>query len=229
MFLGIDSTYIMLVLPSFLLCLYAQYKVKSTFKKYLGYDNDKGITGAQVARTLLDNNGLNDVKIEPISGFLSDHYDPSDRVIRLSDEVYNGISVASVGVAAHETGHAIQHNVGYIPIKIRSALVPVAGLGSNLGMVFVILGLAISVTGLINLGIIIFSLAVAFQIVTLPVEFNASSRAIKCLSEYNILSDAEIEPTRAVLNAAALTYVAAAISAIANLIRLLVLANRRDD
>ncbi|TZE83412.1 zinc metallopeptidase [Calorimonas adulescens] len=222
-----DSTFIILI-PAMILAIYAQGKVQSTFNKYLKYRNAHGYTGADVARRLLDMNGLYDVPIEVIGGTLTDHYDPSTKVMRLSRDVYSGTSVAAIGVAAHETGHAIQHKEGYIPLTVRNLIVPVANFGSNLAWPLFLIGLIMGIPSLLDFGIILFSAVVIFQIITLPVEFNASNRAIRLLSSENILTDAEIKPAREVLNAAALTYLAATLTAILQLIRLIVLREERD-
>jgi len=223
--------YVILVIPAFLFALYAQFKVKSTFNKYRRVLNRRGLTGADVARTILDRNGLYDVIVEPVRGELTDHYDPKTKVVRLSETVYSSASVAALGVAAHETGHAIQHQVGYAPLSLRSSLVPVAGLGSSFGPYLAIFGLIFSIDSLVSIGIILYTLAVAFYLVTLPVEFNASSRAIKALETTGILTYDEIGPAKKVLSAAAMTYVASAAVAIASLLRLVLLAagNRRND
>jgi len=221
--------YFILVLPAFLFALYAQFKVKGTFNKYRRTTNRNGVTGAEAARMILDRNGLYDVRIERVHGELTDHYDPRKRVLRLSDAVYSSTSVAAVGVAAHESGHAIQHKVGYGPLVLRSCLVPVAGIGSTIGPYMAIFGLLFGIRELIDIGIILFTAAVAFYLVTLPVEFNASSRAVKTLETAGILAVDEIVPAKKVLRAAAMTYVASAAVAIANLLRLVLLTRRRDD
>jgi len=221
--------YILLVLPAFIFALYAQFKVKGTFNKYRRISNRSGITGAEAARRILEQNGLYDVRIEPVHGELTDHYDPRKRILRLSEAVYSSTSVAAVGVAAHESGHAIQHKVGYGPLVLRSNLVPLAGIGSSVGPYMAIFGLILGVRELISIGIILFTVAVAFYLVTLPVEFNASRRAVKTLEATGILSADEIIPAKKVLQAAALTYVASAAVAIANLLRLVMLTRRRDD
>src|SRR5660397_180481 len=205
-----DWTLILLV-PAIVLSLYAQYKVKTTFNKYSKVPSAQGLTGAQAARRLLDSAGLQDVQIEAASGRLSDHYDPRSRVLRLSKDVGGKNSLASLGVAAHEAGHALQHAQGYGPMRLRSALVPAASLGSNLGMI---------------LGIVLFSAAVFFTVVTLPVEINASQRAMKQLTSHGILVSQEAAGAQKVLNAAALTYVAAALMAILNLVRLILISRR---
>lgn len=216
------------VIPAFIFAIYAQMKVKSTFARYLKQQSSFGYTGVQVARTILDKNGLRDVPIEPTSGYLSDHYDPRVRVLRLSPQVYNGTSIASISVAAHESGHAIQHAVGYIPLTMRNILAPVASFGSQAVWILVFAGFILGLGSLIDLGIVFYLVAVVFQIITLPVEFNASSRAMIALEEGGIVSLEERSSSRKVLNAAALTYVAAMAVSMAQLFRLIVLRNRRD-
>ncbi|TYQ15626.1 UNVERIFIED_CONTAM: hypothetical protein Cloal_2097 [Acetivibrio alkalicellulosi] len=226
-FIYMDRYYILLVIPAVIFSLYAQFKVKSTFNKYSRISNKKGLTGADIARTILDSNGLYDVRIESVGGELTDHYDPRTKVVRLSQVVYGSSSVAAIGVAAHETGHAIQHSTGYAPLVLRSTLVPIAGIGSNAGVPMAIMGLIFGFDLLVYLGIAAFSVAVLFYLITLPVEFNASSRAIRTLESTAILNYDEVDPARKVLNAAAMTYVASAAVAVANLLRLVLLANRR--
>ena len=230
---GMDWTYI-LVLIGAILCMAASAKVNSTYNKYSKVRSMTGMTGAQVAQKILQYNGIYDVQIEHVRGNLTDHYDPSKKVLRLSDSVYGSTSVAAIGVAAHECGHAVQHQVGYVPIKIRSALVPAANIGSKLGLPLILLGVIFGGAGstLAQIGIWVFALAVLFQIVTLPVEFNASGRAIKMLDQYGILHHQEVGHVKKVLSAAALTYVAAAASAILQLLRLVLIfgggRDRRD-
>lgn len=231
---GFDPTYL-LVLIGAVLCLIASGIVKSTFRKYSGYRSMSGMTGAQAAERILNSAGIYDVAIQHISGNLTDNYNPSKKTLNLSDSVYASTSVAAIGVAAHECGHAIQHHRGYVPLTLRSAIVPVANIGSTLSWPLILIGLLFTrETGsfLINLGIICFSFAVIFQLVTLPVEFNASSRAVRILGQQGILSDSELPYTRKVLLAAALTYVASAASAILQLLRLVLLfggRGRNDD
>ncbi len=224
---GLDPT-ILILIPALFLSMFAQFKVQSTFNKYRQIANTKGKTGAEVARYLLQANGIHDVKVEHIKGNLTDHYDPRSKVIRLSDAVYGSNSLAAVGVAAHETGHAIQDNVDYLFLRIRHSILPVVGFCSNLSMPLFFIGLLFSATGLMQLGILFFSATLLFQVVTLPVEFNASSRAMNILEEHNIINREEIKPARKVLDAAALTYVAAAVMSLLQLIRLLLIANSRD-
>lgn len=221
-----DSTYL-IVLPAIIFALIAQLMVKSTFNKYSKEKNEYGYTARDVARRILDDNGLQNINIEHISGDLTDHYDPSANVIRLSDSVYNSTSVAAIGVAAHEVGHAIQHSQGYSPIKIRQAIIPITRIGSNLAVPLVIIGMLFSaLEWLIPVGIFLYTCVVIFQAVTLPVEFNASSRALKTLEANNILQPGEIKMSKKVLTAAAMTYVAAMFSALMSLLRLIMIANR---
>lgn len=230
MFYGFDSYYLVLVVPALLFALYAQFKVKGTFGRYSQTSNWRGLTGADVAREILNQNGLYNVAVEPIPGQLTDHYDPRTKVVRLSESVYHSTSLAAIGVAAHETGHAIQHKVGYAPLVLRSTLVPAANLGSTLGMPLAFLGLFFGMPQLLNIGILLFTLAVVFLLITLPVEFNASRRAVLILESSGAFSREELEPVKKVLSAAAMTYVASALVAIANLLRLILLSNsRRDD
>lgn len=228
-----DPTYI-LVVAGVIICLLASARVKSTFARYSGMRNHLGMTGAEAAQRVLHGAGIYDVRIERVSGQLTDHYDPRNKVLRLSDATYAQTSVAAVGVAAHECGHAIQHAKGYAPLQFRSALVPVANFGSMIAWPLIVLGLFINSNSaglLINLGILAFSLAVLFQLVTLPVEYNASGRAVRLLAESGMMQGEEIVATKKVLNAAALTYVASAASAILQLLRILILTGgrRRDD
>lgn len=221
-----DSTYL-IVLPAIIFALIAQLMVKSTFQKYSKEKNEYGYTAREVARRILDENGLNNVQIEYIGGNLTDHYDPSANVIRLSDTVYNSTSVAAIGVAAHEVGHAIQHAQGYSPIKIRQAIIPITRIGSNLAVPLVLIGMIFSAfEWLIPVGIFLYTGVVFFQAVTLPVEFNASSRALNTLDSHNILQPGEIKMAKKVLTAAAMTYVAAMFSSLMSLLRLILIANR---
>jgi len=220
------------VIPALILSFYAQFKVNSAYKKYSAVRNTKGYTAADVARQLLMTSHISDVNVEPIPGNLTDHYDPKSKTLRLSEGVYNSQSLAAIGIAAHETGHAIQDYDGYGPLALRSGLVPMANI-SQMAVPLVILGLVFSSglgsfgTLLINIGILLYTVTVAFYLVTLPVEFNASGRAIQLLSEYNFLTPDEIGPAKKVLSAAALTYVAAALSAVLTLVRLVLLSQRR--
>lgn len=229
--LPFDSTYL-LVLIGAVLCIIAQIRVKSTYSKYSRIRSRSGLTGAQAAQRILQLSGIYDVRIEHVRGELSDHYDPSNKVLRLSDSVYASDSIAAIGVAAHECGHAVQHNKGYAPLSFRTALVPVANIGSWAGVPIIILGVFLGMNQiLIQIGIWVFALAVLFQIVTLPVEFNASGRALEMLNNYGMLGQDETGKCRKVLSAAALTYVAAAAAAILQLLRLILLfgnGRRRD-
>lgn len=223
-----DPTY-MLIVISALISLFAQFLVNSRFSKYSRVRSRSGMTGAQAAERILQSQGIYDVAIQRVSGKLTDHYDPRNKILNLSDAVYASTSVAAVGVAAHECGHAIQHARGYAPLSFRSALVPVANIGSQLSWLFIILGIFFGGSHtLIMVGILMFSAAVLFQLVTLPVEFNASGRALKLLSETGILQKDEVSDTRKVLSAAALTYVAAATTAVLQLLRLLRLFGGND-
>ena len=223
-----DGT-LLLVFPALILSLYAQYKVSSAYNKYSKVRNKKGYTGAEAARQLLLASKISDVRVEPVHGNLTDHYDPRTMTLRLSEGVYNNPSIAAVGIAAHEAGHAIQHNTGYGPLGLRSALVPMANIGSKLAIPLIILGLFMGSFGFMYAGIILYTAAVVFTLITLPVEFNASGRAIELLSEYNFLTPDEITPAKKVLNAAALTYVAAALTAVLTLLRFIILAGGRRD
>ena len=223
-----DPTY-MLIVISALISLFAQFLVNSRFSKYSRVRSRSGMTGAQAAERILQSQGIYDVAIQRVSGKLTDHYDPRNKTLNLSDAVYASTSVAAVGVAAHECGHEIQHARGYAPLSFRSALVPVANIGSQLSWLFIILGIFFGGSHtLIMIGILMFSAAVLFQLVTLPVEFNASGRALKLLSETGILQKDEVSDTRKVLSAAALTYVAAAATAVLQLLRLLRLFGGND-
>ena len=229
-FYGFDWTYIVLILPCFILSMICQIKVKSNFSKYSNVPNRRGMTGAQAAQYVLNQYGVTGVRIEPTSGSLTDHFDPRTNVIRLSESVYNVASVAAVGVACHEAGHAVQHATGYVPNKIRGAIVPAARIGSNLGWILFLIGLFLPTqySFVLWLGIIFFSLSVLFTVVTLPVEFDASRRALKCIRDTNLLATDEYKGTKKVLQAAAMTYVAAAATALLQLLRLIIIANRRD-
>lgn len=223
-----DPTYI-LVIIGVVLSLLASLAVKATFAKYSKVRSLSGLTGAEAAERILRSAGIYDVTIRPISGNLTDHYDPRDKTLKLSETVYNNTSVAAVGVAAHECGHAIQHNKGYVPLRLRGALVPVANFGAGVSWPMILLGLFMGGSQtLINLGIIMFSLAVLFQLVTLPVEFNASRRAVQIVDDSGILDREEVRQTRKVLSAAALTYVAGAAASILQLLRLVILFGGRD-
>lgn len=222
-----DSSFIILI-PAMLISIWAQMKINSAYEKNSKITSRNGYNGAQVARMLLDSNGLYDIPVEIIPGKLSDHYDPSKRVMRLSEGVFYGTSVASIGVAAHETGHAIQHKESYGPLILRNTIVPVVTFSSNASWIIFILGFFLGMPGLIKIGIILFSAVVVFQLITLPVEFNASSRALAILEDKGILFSDEVGNAKEVLNAAAMTYVAAALTAISQLLRLIVLSRRND-
>jgi Zn-dependent membrane protease YugP len=225
-FYGIDTYYIILVLPAIILSLIAQGLVKSTFSKYSKMNCN--LTGAEAAKRVLEANGVYDVQIEQVSGNLTDHYDPKTNVIRLSDSVYNTRSVAAVGVACHEAGHAVQYANSYLPIKLRSLIFPLANIGSQLSIPLIVLGIVFSFPILIDIGIIVFAAAVVFHLVTLPVEFNASRRAITAIKDYNVLlDDSEIAGARKVLTAAALTYVASFLLSLMQFLRLLAITDRR--
>lgn len=226
-----DPTYI-LVLIGAVLCLWAQARVSSTYRKYSRVRSRSGLTGAAAAQRILQMSGIYDVRIEHVRGELTDHYDPANKVLRLSDSVYGSNSIAAIGVAAHECGHAVQHDKGYAPLSVRTALVPAANIGSRAGIPLILLGALLGMNQLlIQIGIWVFALAVLFQVVTLPVEFNASGRALAMLGDYGMLEQDETSGCRKVLSAAALTYVAAAASAILQLLRLVLLFgnNRRRD
>ena len=235
---GFDWTYVVLVLPCLILSMWASANVNSTFKKYSGQLSSRRITGAQAAQRVLMANGVQGVKIQRVSGNLTDHYDPRTNVIRLSDNVYDNTSTAAFGVACHEAGHAVQYAQSYAPIKLRAAVIPVTNLGSKLAMPLILIGLLLSYLGnisymLVYAGIACFGLSLVFQLVTLPVEFNASQRALAAISSGNLLTEEEQKGARKTLTAAALTYVAATATALAQLLRLLVLfggrGNRRRD
>ena len=208
--------------------MWASAKVNSTFKQFSKMSNSRGMTGAECAMAVLRAGGVNDVRVERVSGNLTDHFDPKAKVIRLSDSVYSSTSVAALGVAAHEAGHAVQHNVDYFPMKIRSAIIPATQIGSNLALPLVLLGLLFSFPTLAYLGVAFFGLSSLFQLVTLPVEFNASNRALDALRDGNILVGNEINSAKKVLSAAAMTYVAALAVSLANLLRLFMMVNRNS-
>lgn len=236
-----DYTVLLFVLPAALLSMYAQFLVKNRFSTYDKVKSKRGITGAQAAKYLLQKNGINDVKIAHISGSLSDNYNPTNKVLSLSDSTFNSTSIAAIGVAAHETGHAIQHATNYSPLNLRKSLVPVANLGSKIGPTLAVIGIAMGQTAeaqsnlalfqlISNIGLLLFGGAVLFYLVTLPVEYNASNRALKILKESNTLDSEELKSTKKVLSAAALTYVASALTAIGSLLRLLLItkSNKRQ-
>ena len=217
-----DPTMIILI-PAMILAMYAQMKVNSTYHHYSQIASKRGMTGADVARYILNKNGLYDIPIERVQGQLSDHYDPRSRVVRLSEGVYDSTSIAALGVAAHEVGHAVQHDTGYMPLYIRNTIIPITQIGSYVSIPLLILGILVSSPRLVELGILLFSGIVFFQLITLPVEFNASRRAVAVLGDEAILSADELVGTKKVLSAAALTYVAAAITAVFQLLRLLII------
>ncbi len=224
----IDPTYLILI-PAILISAWAQFKVSSTFNQYSTVRSINGYTGAQVARILLNDAGLQEVEIQQVPGRLSDHYDPRAKVLRLSSDVYGSTSVASIGVAAHEVGHAIQDKESYSALVFRNAIVPVVSFSSSLSWILFFIGILLSYSTLVTIGIILFSVVVLFQLVTLPVEFNASSRALKLLEARGILYDKEVEGARKVLSAAALTYVAATLMAVLQLVRLIAISNRNSN
>ena len=238
----IDQYYILLVLPTVILALYAQAKVNSTFNRYRQERSYRGMTGQEVAVQMLRNAGIMDVPVQMVAGHLTDHYDPKNRVLRLSESVFNSSSIAAIGVAAHEAGHAIQHQEGYGPLHLRNAIIPLTRIGSSLSMPLIFIGISMgglsSAASAMNMGwyiivagIALFGVAVLFQVITLPVEFNASRRALVTLGSTQILMEDEVKKARKVLSAAALTYVAAMAQAVANLLRLLLIVGgrRRDD
>lgn len=221
-----DPTYF-LVIIGFLLASFASFGVQRAFNKYAKVHSLRHYTGKDAARKILDENGLYDIRVENISGNLTDHFDPSAKVIRLSDSTYNSDSVAAIGVAAHEAGHAVQHAEGYAPIKIRNSMVPAVNVCSTLAMPLFIIGLILQIMDLAHIGIILFSVALVFQIVTLPVEFDASHRALKILNNSAMLEEDELRGARKVLTAAAMTYVAAVLSSALQILRLVLISNSR--
>ena len=226
-----DPTMVLLI-PAMILAMYAQMKVNSTYHHYSQIASQRGMTGADVARYILNKNGLYDIPIERVQGQLSDHYDPRSRVVRLSQGVYDSTSIAALGVAVHEVGHAIQHDTGYMPLYIRNTIIPITQIGSYVSIPLLILGILVSSPRLVELGILLFTAIVFFQLITLPVEFNASRRAVAVLGDEAILTADELVGTKKVLSAAALTYVAAAVTAVFQLLRLLIISGvlgGRDD
>ena len=227
-----DIYYFILIVPALIFSIWASARVNSTFERYSKTLSSRGVTGREAAEAVLRQNGIHDVRIEQVSGKLTDHYDPRTKVIRLSDSVYNSSSVAAIGVAAHEAGHAAQHNESYVPLTIRNAIIPVTNIGSKLAVPLIILGLFLSYYGekflaVAYIGVIAFSLSTLFQLLTLPTEFNASSRAIEAIVSGGILDSNEIKGTKKVLSAAALTYVAALAVSLMQLLRLLIIVNNR--
>lgn len=233
-FYGFDMTYITLVLPCLIFAMIASSRVNSTFKKYAGQISARRITGAQAAQRVLAANGVTNVRIERVHGNLTDHYDPKSNVIRLSDSVYDNPSTAAIGVACHEAGHAVQYAQNYAPIKLRAAIIPITNIGSRLAMPLILLGIVFNFLGelsytFIYLGIACFGLSFLFQIITLPVEFNASRRALQSISDNELLTQEELKGAQKTLNAAAMTYVAATAVALAQLLRLIMLFGRRRN
>ena len=232
MYNGFYSASYLLVIIGAVLCLLASARVKSTYRKYAKVRSASGLTGAQAAEMILRRNGVLGVTVQHVAGELTDHYDPARGVVNLSDATYNSTSVAAIGVAAHECGHVMQHEQGYLPLRIRTALVPVANIGSNIGIWIVMLGVILGLNStLAMIGVYLFSFGVLFQLVTLPVEFDASHRALAMLQDYGILGQSELKGSRAVLSAAAMTYVASAAASVLQLLRLLMIVNggRRRD
>lgn len=223
-----DPLYFILLLPALVLSLWAQFKVKRAFTKFARVTSSSGMTGAEIARAILDSNGVSGVRIEEAHGFLSDHYDPSKRVLRLSGDVFYGRSVAAVGIAAHEAGHALQHKAAYTPLVLRQTLAPAAIFGSNISWLLILAGFFLNLSGLVWAGIALFSVAVLFTLVTLPVEFDATRRAKTVLPQLGLVATSDRQGVAAVLDAAAMTYVAAAATAILQLIYFILRANSRD-
>lgn len=223
---GFDWTYLLVIIGA-IISIVASYNVKASYNKYAKVANMRGITGAEAARRILEANNVMGVQVQHVSGELTDHYDPRTQTVNLSDSVYNSTSVAALGVAAHECGHVMQHETGYVPLQIRTALVPAANIGSRFGIYIVILGIIMAFDPLTTIGIWVFSLAVLFQLVTLPVEFDASRRALVMLEGYGLLGHDETNGAKKVLTAAALTYVAAAAASVMQLARLIILRDRR--
>ena len=226
----VDVTYLIFIVPAAIIAIWAQVRVKSTYSRYGQMLNREGLTGAQAARLILDRNGLQHIRIERVSGSLTDHYSPKENVIRLSDSVYDSATISAVGVAAHEAGHAVQYAEGYGPIQVRAAIIPVTQVGSQFGIVLLIVGILLTSEPLFLVGIILFSFTTLFQLITLPVEFNASRRAMETIRGQQLLTDEEADGVRKVLSAAAMTYVAALLMSIVQLLRfVLMFAGRRRD
>lgn len=225
---GFDYTWYLLVLPAFLLALWAQFRVQSTYAKYSRVRSVRGRTAAEVARQILDDHGLGYVQVDRIGGKLTDNYDPRTNIVHLSQEVYDSSSIAAIGVAAHECGHAVQHAEEYGPLKLRSAIIPITNIGSSLSIPLFLIGLLFNFSILMNIGILLFGLVALFQLITLPVEFNASRRALSTIGERGLLTDDETRGAKKVLSAAALTYVAALASSLAQLLRLVLISRRRN-
>lgn len=228
-FLYIDEYYLLLCVPALILSLIAQWKVKSSYSKYSQVRNIRGITGAEAAKRVLAFYGVSDVRVEMTSGRLSDHFDPSSNVIRLSSGVYDGISIAAVGIACHEAGHAAQHAEGYLPIKIRQAVIPITRFGSTAGIFIALFGYIFGFEPLVSIGLLLYFFIVVFQLVTLPVEFNASRRAISVINETNMLTADELPQAKKMLSAAAMTYVAALIVSFAQFLRILLRFSNRNN
>lgn len=228
---GIDIYYVILVLPCLIFSMWAQHSVNSTFNRYSKVFSRRGLSGAQAAAAVLRQNGVNNVRIEHISGNLSDHFDPSGNVIRLSDSVYASTSVAAIGVAAHEAGHAVQYAVGYAPMKFRAMIIPLTNFGSKIAWPLILIGIVLNFSGLLTLGVLLFGTATLFQLVTLPVELNASRRALRTISDAGLLYDDEYPAAKKTLTAAAMTYVAALAVSAAQFLRLILIfgGRRRDD
>lgn len=222
-----DYYYVSLVIPMIIFSLIASFMVKHTFKKYSSFMTLRNVTGSEAVIRMLQHYGINDVKVERVSGNLTDHYDPRTNVIRLSDTVYNSTSAAAIGVACHEAGHAVQYAQGYLPIKIRSLIYPVVSLGSKVGIPLILIGFILGFSPLVSFGIIFFALATLFEFITLPVEFNASKRAVEAMSQIDLLNEEELTAAKKVLTSAALTYVASAAVSLANLLRLILRFSRR--
>ncbi len=229
LFYGFDTYYLILVIPALILSMVAQGMVKSAFNKYSQKATRSGYTGNTAARRILDSNNLRQVRVEQVPGQLTDHYDPRTHVLRLSDSTFASPSIAAIGVAAHEAGHAIQHAAGFWPNKVRSALVPVANIGSQFGPYLALFGIILGSSPLTTAGIWLFAGAVLFYLITLPVEFDASHRAIRILEDQGMMTDEELSGAKKVLRAAAMTYIASTLVAFANLLRLVLLARSRDD
>jgi Zn-dependent membrane protease YugP len=222
-----DNYYFLLVLPAIILSLIAQSSVRSAYNKFAKVYSRRGLSGAETARRILDSNGFNDVRVEMTGGYLTDHYDPRENVIRLSEEVYRSASLSAVGIAAHEAGHAVQYAEGYGPVKIRSAIIPITQFGSSLTMPLILIGFFLSLPILINIGLVFFALAIVFQVITLPVEFNASQRAVRALESTGMLEYEEVDMAKKVLRAAAMTYLAALAVSLAQFTRFFALGRRR--
>lgn len=230
---GFDTTYLFLVLPCIILSLWASMNIKSTFNKYSQKLSARRITGAEAAKRVLQSNGVSNVRVERVSGHLTDHFDPRTNVIRLSDQVFDSTSIASIGVACHEAGHAVQHATQYAPIKLRTAVIPITSIGSRLAMPLILIGILLSYLGnfsytIVYIGIGCFALTLLFELVTLPVEFNASNRAIRAIEDYGMLNPEEIKGAKKTLQAAALTYIAATAVTLAQLLRLILLFGGRS-